>query len=64
MGTGESLPRKGQMVVMSGPSGAGKSTLCRRLLEDPRVHFSISATTQPVITGESQPHVAAASPVV
>ena len=48
----EPLPRKGQMVVMSGPSGAGKSTLCRRLLEDARVHFSISATTRPMRKGE------------
>lgn len=52
MATGEILARKGQMVVMSGPSGAGKSTLCRRLLEDPRVHFSVSATTRKPRTGE------------
>lgn len=52
MATGEPLARKGQMVVMSGPSGAGKSTLCRRLLEDPRVHFSVSATTRKPRTGE------------
>lgn len=36
----------GKMVVISGPSGAGKSTICRRLLEDSRVEFSISATTR------------------
>ncbi len=44
--------RKGQMVVMSGPSGAGKSTLCKLLLEDPRVLFSISATTRAPRKGE------------
>jgi guanylate kinase len=44
--------RKGQMVVMSGPSGAGKSTLCKMLLRDPRVHFSVSATTRRPRAGE------------
>jgi guanylate kinase len=40
------------MVVISGPSGSGKSTLCKRLLADPRVHFSVSATTRTPRTGE------------
>jgi guanylate kinase len=40
------------MVVMSGPSGAGKSTLCKMLLRDPRVRFSISATTRKPRAGE------------
>jgi guanylate kinase len=40
------------MVVMSGPSGAGKSTLCKMLLRDPRVRFSISATTRKPRPGE------------
>lgn len=40
------------MVVISGPSGSGKSTLCKRLLEDPRVHFSVSATTRAPRPGE------------
>lgn len=43
---------EGKMVVISGPSGAGKSTICRRLLEDPRVQFSVSATTRPMRPGE------------
>src|SRR5687768_7576813 len=42
----------GKMVVISGPSGSGKSTLCKRLLEDPRVTFSISATTRKPRPGE------------
>ncbi len=46
------MPRKGQMVVMSGPSGAGKSTLCKLLLQDPRVKFSVSATTRQPRAGE------------
>jgi guanylate kinase len=40
------------MVVISGPSGSGKSTICKRLLEDPRVVFSVSATTRPKRAGE------------
>ncbi|MAF67450.1 MAG: guanylate kinase [Planctomycetes bacterium] len=40
------------MVLISGPSGAGKSTVVRRLLEDPRVVFSISATTRARREGE------------
>ena len=42
----------GRMLVISGPSGSGKSTICRRLLEDPRVTFSISATTRAMRAGE------------
>lgn len=44
--------KQGSVLVVSGPSGCGKSTLCRRLLEDPRVEFSISATTRPPRSGE------------
>ncbi|MDP6538886.1 MAG: guanylate kinase [Planctomycetota bacterium] len=40
------------MVLISGPSGAGKSTVVRRLLDDPRLVFSISATTRPRRAGE------------
>jgi guanylate kinase len=40
------------MVVISGPSGSGKSTICRKLLEDPRVVFSVSATTRKMRQGE------------
>jgi guanylate kinase len=40
------------MLVISGPSGCGKSTICRRLLEDPRVVFSVSATTRTPRKGE------------
>ncbi len=42
----------GRMLVISGPSGAGKSTICRKLLEDPRVLFSVSATTRKPRPGE------------
>lgn len=40
------------MLVVSGPSGSGKSTICRRILEDPRVEFSVSATTRTARAGE------------
>lgn len=40
------------MLVISGPSGCGKSTICQRLLADPRVRFSVSATTRPMRPGE------------
>lgn len=42
----------GKMVLISGPSGAGKSTICRRLIQDPRVEFSVSATTRAPRPGE------------
>jgi guanylate kinase len=42
----------GKMVVISGPSGSGKSTIYKRLLEDPRVHLSVSATTRTKRPGE------------
>ena len=47
-----SATRKGKMVVISGPSGSGKSTICKRLLEDPRIVFSVSATTRKMRPGE------------
>ncbi len=40
------------MLVISGPSGVGKSTVCKRLLADPRVRFSVSATTRSPRPGE------------
>ncbi|MBI5433388.1 MAG: guanylate kinase [Planctomycetes bacterium] len=40
------------MLVISGPSGSGKTTICKQLLQDPRVQFSVSATTRAPRTGE------------
>jgi guanylate kinase len=37
---------KGSILVISGPSGSGKSSIVRQLLCDPRVVFSVSATTR------------------
>ena len=42
----------GRVLLISGPSGCGKSTICKRLLEDDRVVFSVSATTRPPRPGE------------
>ncbi len=49
---GEASAARGQMVVISGPSGSGKSSICRRLMEDPRVRFSVSVTTRKPRPGE------------
>ncbi len=43
---------QGTMLLISGPSGSGKSTICKRLLEDPKVVFSVSATTRMIREGE------------
>ncbi len=48
----ERRTRTGRLLVISGPSGAGKSTICRKLLEDDRVVFSVSATTRKPREGE------------
>lgn len=41
------------MLVLAGPSGVGKGTIVRKLLErEPRVWFSVSATTRPRREGE------------
>ncbi len=49
---GSSAPATGQMLLVSGPSWTGKSTICKRLGEDPRVRFSVSATTRTPRPGE------------
>lgn len=43
---------KGKLVVISGPSGAGKTSVCKALKADPRVEFSVSATTRSMRAGE------------
>ncbi|MCZ6598332.1 MAG: guanylate kinase [Planctomycetota bacterium] len=43
---------RGVVVVISGPSGSGKSSICRRLIQDPRVLFSVSTTTRTPREGE------------
>ncbi len=47
-GKGQTIRRRGLMVVLSSPSGAGKWTIARNLLEnDPSLELSVSVTTRP-----------------
>ncbi|MBL8899974.1 MAG: guanylate kinase [Planctomycetes bacterium] len=41
-----------RLIVLTGPSGAGKSSIIARLKSDPRVYFSVSATTRAPRAGE------------
>ena len=42
------------LLVLAGPSGVGKGTIVRKLLElEPRLWFSVSATTRPRRAGET-----------
>ena len=45
---------RGKLGVISGPSGAGKTSVCRALKRDPRVRFSVSATTRAMRKGEAE----------
>jgi guanylate kinase len=46
--------KQGLLIVISGPSAVGKDTVVRRLLElDPKLRYSISATTRPPRPGET-----------
>jgi guanylate kinase len=50
---GETLQRRGLMMVLSSPSGAGKTTISRQLLEsDGNIELSVSVTTRPPRVGE------------
>jgi guanylate kinase len=52
-GEGETVARRGLMLVLSSPSGAGKSTLSRMLLDaDRSVELSVSTTTRSQRPGE------------
>jgi guanylate kinase len=42
----------GPLLILSGPSGTGKSSIVRRLLADPRLRLSVSATTRKPREGE------------
>jgi len=46
--------KTGAILVLSGPSGAGKSTLLNEVMDDiGECYFSISTTTRPIRSGES-----------
>src|SRR6201996_3436632 len=50
---GDTLQRRGLMMVLSSPSGAGKTTISRRLLEnDEDIRLSVSVTTRKPREGE------------
>lgn len=50
---GDTIQRRGFMMVLSSPSGAGKTTISRRLLDaDPDITLSISVTTRAPRAGE------------
>lgn len=49
---GNSHQGRSRLVVISGPSGSGKTTICKRLLEDPSIVMSVSATTRHKRPGE------------
>lgn len=47
------MTRRGLLIILSSPSGAGKSTLAKRLRAwDPKIRFSVSATTRAPRPGE------------
>ena len=47
--------RKGKLFVISAPSGAGKTTLCNMLREEfPDITYSVSCTTRPPRSGETE----------
>lgn len=51
-GAGNIHEGRSRLVVISGPSGSGKTTICKRLLEDPSIVMSVSATTRKRRPGE------------
>jgi len=53
MTPGNTLQRRGLMLILSSPSGAGKTTISRMLLDhDPEIRLSVSVTTRPIRPGE------------
>ncbi len=44
--------KKGILFVLSGPSGCGKGTVLEKVLQDPNLFYSVSATTRPMRDGD------------
>lgn len=55
MKASDAIGARGPLIIISGPSGTGKSTLIRRMIELRRwpMRLSVSATTRPARTGET-----------
>ncbi|MEX2642236.1 MAG: guanylate kinase [Acetobacterales bacterium] len=52
---GDTLERRGLMLVLSSPSGAGKTSIARRILDtDPGIRMSVSVTTRPKRPAEAE----------
>lgn len=49
------MSKNGKLIIISAPSGTGKSTIIQRIIGDERLQleFSVSATTRPPRTGET-----------
>ena len=49
------MSKNGKLIIISAPSGTGKSTIIQRIIGDERLRleFSVSATTRPPRTGET-----------
>jgi guanylate kinase len=46
---------RGKLIVVSAPSGAGKTTIVKAILAKyPSLLFSVSATTRPIRSGETE----------
>ncbi len=46
--------KTGKLIVVSAPSGCGKTTIAQAILNNhPSIHFSVSATTRPKRSGET-----------
>jgi guanylate kinase len=52
MGIGDTMKKKGLLIIISGFSGAGKGTIVKHLLENGDYSLSISATTREPRQGE------------
>jgi guanylate kinase len=48
------MMKTGKLFIISGPSGAGKGVISRKIAESDGVHLSVSMTTRPPRSGETE----------